>query len=436
MIRLLKCTLEVSPLCLAMAVNMTLEELKQYKKILLLGFGREGKNTLNFLSHFLPEVEIGIADQKLDSGYLEKQKDYDLIIRSPGIIKKLITKSYTTATNIFFANAKGKIIGITGSKGKSTISSLIYMILKEAGLTAELIGNIGRPMLQTLLHDNSPEKIYVVELSSYQLDDIRYSPHISLWINFFPDHMDYHGGIEEYWRAKTGIISQARPEDHFVYNQDFLELAKFAETVKPKVKVTPFVEDLPFSKDIVPLLGQHNLDNVRAALTVGKILKIPVDIMEHAVHNFKPLPHRLEYVGEYKGIIFYDDAISTTPESTIAAIKSFLFIDTLILGGQDRGYNFSKLAEEVFKGKIPNLILFPDSGERIKQEIYLAGSRFVKMPRIFQTASMEEAVKFVYAHSPAGAICLLSCASPSYTLWKNFEEKGDQFQYFVKKNGE
>ncbi|MCX6722890.1 MAG: hypothetical protein NT094_02355, partial [Candidatus Staskawiczbacteria bacterium] len=145
-------------------------------------------------------------------------------------------------------------------------------------------------------------------------------------------------------------------------------------------------------------------------------------IIKEAIQKFKPLPHRLEFVGEFKGIKFYDDAISTTPESTIMAIETLKNVDTIFLGGQDRGYNFGQLEKVIKKYKIKNAVIFPDSGKKIK----------IKGLNILKTKKMQDAVKFAYKNTATGKICLLSCASPSYSLWKNFEEKGDQFKKFVK----
>lgn len=411
------------------------------KKVLLLGFGIEGKATLEFLKHHFPDAEVGIADQKDGPNYLEKQNVYDLAIRTPGLPKRLITIPYTTATNIFFANVNGTTIGVTGSKGKSTTAALIHAIFKAAALNSRLVGNIGKPMLEELLSVNDRISevpgtsdiqklgaVYVCELSSYQLDDVEYSPHISVFLNFFPDHMDYHGSVAEYWEAKKRIVARATPNDYFVYNPAYPQLAQLAR--ETKAMAIPFVKTLPFPDTAIPLLGEHNKDNVRAAVAVAEILKITPEAIERAVRNFKPLPHRLQCLGTFHGVTFYDDAISTTPESTIKAIEALPNISAIFLGGQNRGYDFSALAETLVKYKIPNLVLFPDSGAAIAEALRKAGT----VPaRVLETRDMARAVEFAYAHSPAGTVCLLSTASPSYTLWKNFEEKGDLFQQLVKR---
>lgn len=406
--------------------NMKLDQLKKYKKILLLGYGKEGQATERFLKKYHRDALIGIADKKINTNYLGEQKNYDLIIRSPGIQKHLITRPYTTATNIFLANINNIVIGVTGTKGKSTTVSLIYSILKQAGKKAHLIGNIGKPMLDEMLKKIEKEDIFVCEFSSYQLDDIEYSPHISVVLDLFPEHMNYHGDVKNYYNAKKNIISHSTGNDYFIYNPEFEELKSWAKN--SICKTIPFEQDIPVKNEDIPLIGKHNRENIKAAITAVRLLNVNNDTIVEAIRKFKPLPHRLQLIGKFKEITFYDDAISTTPQSTILAIESLKNIGTIFLGGTDRGYDFDKLVETVIDYKIPNIVLFPDSGEKIF-ELSKKATRI----NFFKTKSMEEAVKFAYKYTPAGKICLLSCASPSYSLWKNFEEKGDLFQFFVKK---
>lgn len=405
---------------------MKINQLKKYKKILILGYGKEGQSTEKFLKKFVPSAEVGIADKKYHSDYLDEQNKYDLIIRSPGVPKQSVTRPYTTATNIFLANINNVVIGVTGSKGKSTTVSLIYSILKRAGKKVHLIGNIGKPMLDELLNEISQDDIFVCELSSYQLDDVRYSPHIATVLDLFPEHMNYHGNVENYYNAKKNIINWSSPEDYFVYNPKFDKLKFWAKN--SICKTVPFEQNIPIKDGDTQLIGNHNQENIKAAITVAHLLNIDDRTIVEVVKKFKPLQHRLQLVGKFKEIIFYDDAISTTPESTILAIESLKNIGTIFLGGEDRGYDFKKLVEVIIDYKIPNIVLFPHSGEKIFELL-----KKVTEINFLKTKNMEEAVKFAYKYTGQGKICLLSCASPSYSLWKNFEEKGNLFQFFVKK---
>lgn len=396
------------------------------KKILIVGYGIEGKATHEYLQKRLPGAVIGIAETTDGPDYAAKQNEYDIAIKSPGVRRQLLAIPYTTATNIFFSEVKGKTVGVTGTKGKSTTSALIAHFLKAHGLPVKLVGNIGIPMLSVLDEGNDEQTIYVIELSSYQLMDIVYAPDVSVIINLYPEHMDYHGDVESYWQAKLRIIEQAQPDDVFIYNDDFPALVKAAK--KAEMRTMSFASSLPFPAESIPLLGKHNVDNALAAVTVARYFGVSDAVMEQAITTFVGLPHRLEHVGTYNGIAFYDDAISTTPESTMYAIDAFENVGTIFLGGQDRGYNFEALVKKLEERQIQNIVLFPDSGEKIRS---LIASSVTYRPTILATQSMEEAVVFAYEHTSHGAVCLLSCASPSYSLWKNFEEKGNEFKKFI-----
>jgi len=395
------------------------------KNILILGYGKEGKITHKYLNIKYPKKEISIADQEQGSGYLEKQKHYDIAVKTPGLSKQNVTIQYTTATNIFFSEVKNKIIGITGSKGKSTTTSLIYEMLKTADIKAHLLGNIGKPMLEALMKPIKKGDIFVLELSSYQLDDIEFSPNVAIITNLFPEHMDYHGGLKKYYEAKKNIIKLQTKNDFFVYNQKVKKLNDWAR--QSVSKTIPLIQTIPLKNSAIPLLGEHNKGNIKVAITVAKLFGVGESSIKKAIKNFKPLSHRLEFIGKFKGIKFYDDAISTTPESTILGIKSINNIKTIFLGGKDRGYNFSKLEQTIRKHNIKNVVLFPNSGKKMfktKKEL-----------NILETTQMKKAVEFAFHYTEKGGVCLLSTASPSYSLWKNFEEQGEEYKKWVRYYG-
>jgi UDP-N-acetylmuramoylalanine--D-glutamate ligase len=394
--------------------------------VLILGYGKEGIVTKQYLKKKFLDLKIEIADQKDGPDYLKKQNDFDLAVKTPGLPKELVAIPYTTATNIFFSQIKNTLIGITGTKGKSTTASLIYEILKSAGKNVRLIGNIGNPMLNVLSEKNNTDEIFVIELSSYQLDDLKYSPDIAVVLNLFPDHMTYHGSAQTYYKAKKNIINFQTKENFFIFNPNDNKLAKWAKETNSKA--IPFAQKIPVKNAEIPLTGDHNRENIKAAIAVAKTFKISDDIIRRAIKSFKPMPHRLEFVGKFHGVKFYDDANAAIPQSAIAAIKSLPKIGTILLGGEDRGYAFSNLEKTIRKYKIKNIVLFPDSGAKIFK------SR--KNLNILETNNMEAAIKFAYQDTEKGSICLLSTASPSYSLWKNFEEKGNQFQFFAKKLGQ
>ncbi len=397
------------------------------KKIVLVGYGVEGQATEMFLKRHLPGSSIAVADKAQDAHYLDNLSEYDIAIKSPGIPGHSLSIPYTTATNLFFGEVQGTVIGVTGTKGKSTTTSLIYHILKQAGLPVHLAGNIGVPMLEVLERHNSPEDIFVVELSSYMLADIDASPNISVVVSLYPDHLDYHGTLQKYYEAKHRIIARASKDDTFIYNPAFPEVEQWAQTAHCQTR--PYIPAIPAAVTTIPLMGEHNRDNVRAAITVAYEFGVDDHTIAAAIAGFQPLRHRLQNVGTWSGITFYDDAISTTPESTIQALHAVPDIGALMLGGLDRGYDFTPLITELKQRSIPVLIFFPDSGAKILGMLKDAGKT---ADHVLETRSMEDAVKFVYQYCPKGSACLLSTASPSYSLWKNFEEKGDQFQHWVR----
>jgi len=392
-----------------------LEELKD-KKIVILGYGREGKDTLLFLKKLFPKKKIGLADQKFGKDYLKKLKNYDIIIKSPGITFKILPRpvleKITTQTEIFFNNCPGQIIGVTGTKGKSTTASLIYKILKTAGLKVHLVGNIGKPVLN-LLFSATPKDIYVYELSSFQLTNLKKSPHIAVLLNIYQEHLDYYRNFKEYVDAKDNIARWQTKVDYLIFNSD----NKFVRQIAKKSVAKK-----------IPIIGDYYDLDKNAARSVGKIFGITQGIIEKAIKNFEPLPHRLELVGTFRGITFYDDAIATIPEATIGALNKLGDkVETIFLGGHDRGINFKNLAKRMSRSKIKNIILFPASGQRIWKELKNKNSF-----NHFFVDNMQKAVKLAYRHTNKGKIVLLSCASPSFGLFKDYEEKGNLFKKYVK----
>jgi UDP-N-acetylmuramoylalanine--D-glutamate ligase len=267
-----------------------------------------------------------------------------------------------------------------------------------------------------------------MELSSYQTGDLEYAPHISVITSFFPEHLDYHGSLKNYWQAKANVVARAKKDDILFYHDHYARLRALARRVP--CRTIPFAATLPFATKDFRLLGKHNVENMKGCYAVARELGIPDAIIERAMRTFKPLPHRLQNIGEYHGITFWDDAISTTPQSAIAALKTIPRVQTVLLGGQDRGFDFAVLGRQLARHKVKNIVLFPDSGKNILKEIKKIA---LYSPRIFSTSSMKAAVEFAYRYTPKGTACLLSCASPSYSLWKNFEEKGEEFQKWIRK---
>ncbi len=444
----------------------------QNKKILILGIGKEGTSMLSFLRDLFPAQKIGVADivpleklpknvQKLikkdeniqlnlGRNYLKKINKYDFIIKSPGIpIEKISpfvknNQKIISQTELFLNECQKKIIGITGTKGKSTTATLVYAILKKGGMKVRLVGNIEIPCISFLKYKDKVD-FFVFEMSSHQLREVKKSPHIAVFLSFFQEHLDYYKSFENYFAAKKNIALYQADNDFFIYNNDNEHLKGLAKKLKSnlvaygskknkqnrcvlKNNSIMFDNEKIISANEIPLLGNHNLLNVMAAVSVGRILKIDPLRIRKAIKEFKPLNHRLEYIGKFKNIDFFNDSIATIPESTISAMRSMKNINTLIAGGLNRGQDFKSLAQEIARQKIKNIILFPDTGKKILAELKNSGQ---KVPNYFFVTNMKEAIKIVFQKTEKG-ICLLSPAAASFNLFKNYKDRGNQFKKYVK----
>src|SRR3989338_3218557 len=431
----------------------------QRKKICILGFGREGESTLRALQKYAPRTDITVADRNEETSarcqvlgvrfqvgpeYLNNLHHFDVVIKSPGIPPSLLPlynlkpKTYhlVSATQIFFdtiADTGATVIGVTGSKGKSTTVSLIFEILKTAGKNVHLIGNIGNPSLDYLKFAKTGT-IFVMEMSSYQLMNLTVSPHIAVITSFFPEHLDYHGSLEAYKEAKRNICRFQQKTDVVFYGEGADAIAMLS----PGKKIPYSEKDAPVKIDETRLIGQHNLHNIAAAWKVAENRGIPRTIAIQAIREFLPLPHRLQSLGIHHGIEWIDDAISTTPESTIAALDAIgSRVTTIILGGLDRGYDFTNLAQRIACSSIKNVILLVPSNVEVFQDSGPSIREALKKTKVNVTPidahSMEEAVEFAKINSQF-SIVLLSPASPSYNMFKNFEEKGDAFRLCITTN--
>jgi UDP-N-acetylmuramoylalanine--D-glutamate ligase len=463
------------------------------QSVLILGLGQEGLSTYRFLRQMFPCQHFGLADRAdhdalspqakgvltrnldtqsvyLGGAYLECLSRYDVIIKSPGIPPTLpvlqqaeaLGKIITSQTALFFANCSGTIIGITGTKGKSTTASLIHAILSAGGLDVRLVGNIGNPPLDIFFETNS-KTVFVYELSSHQLEGLRQSPHIAVFLNMMPDHLDYYESFEDYFQAKQNIARYQSEQDYLIYNAES-ELVSQTATAS-RARLIPFSSDKMLDtgcfiandwvsfrgkedmEDMleqilriadVPLPGHFNLQNILAAVATSSLFEVESKHIVSAIRNFQPLEHRFELVGPYRGISFYNASIATVPEATIAHLDTLgSEVQTLLLGGHERHLDFSELARRLMASQVDNLILFPTNGPRIWETIRSQQTEEPTFsPRVFFVDSMEDAVRLAYAHTEPGRICLHSPASPSFGLFKDYKERGTLFKDYVRQLGE
>jgi UDP-N-acetylmuramoyl-L-alanine---L-glutamate ligase len=444
---------------------MTLEDLEQ-QSILILGFGTEGQATYEFLRKRWPTKPLSIADQRKieefpdevarrlqdDSGlmlnlgprYLDSADGYNctVIVKTPGIpaSTEAILRAckngckLTSHSQIFLSNyPREKVIGVTGTKGKSTTTALIHHVLTCGGIPAELVGNIGQPPLARI-DTVSNDTYFVHEFSSHQLAEIETSPHIAVLLNIVPEHLDYYTSFEDYVAAKENITKFQTPDDFLVFAADYPIPTAIANRSKAALK--PFGandridEVVPLSE--IPLPGKFNIQNVMAAIAVAQLCGVQPPAIREAVRTFQALPHRLESVGTYKGITFYDDSIATVPDATLAALEALgSDVQTLLLGGHERNLDFTQLGEQL-PPNVKTLILFPPTGVRIWKAIEMHSKNSV-LPETFFVRDMEQAVKIAYQRTEQGRICLLSPASPSFGIFRDYRERGDLFKAFVRK---
>ena len=430
------------------------------KKIIILGFGREGKSTYKLIRKYLKEQTIYIADQKEKTdflendknavyisgkGYLKNLEEYDLIIKTPGIsfvgidTSKYIHKIKSQLELLLeFFNVF--TIGVTGTKGKSTTSSLIYTILKEQNIKTMLLGNIGTPAFD-YIDKIDEETVLVLEMSSHQLEYMNLCPNIAILLNIYPEHLDHYASFEEYAQAKCNIFKNQKGADYFIYNLDNEILQKLVNSPKAKAYGVSLKEsgDICIKNNYVyfkekpiyniksprKLLGEYNLNNIMFALGVSQILKLDLDKTIKSIQNFEPLHHRLEFVGKYNDISYYDNSIGTIPMATMEAVKVLKNVDTLIIGGMDRGLDYTEFIEFLNKSNITNVICMPKTGHDIAKKL--------KKEKVYIVETMEEAVKIAKKVTSKGKSCLLSPAAASYGFFKNFEEKGNIYQELVRK---
>ena len=399
------------------------------KRILILGFGREGRSSLAFVKKYLPEAQVAVADKNPLEGvthsgdqYLKAIYDYDIVIKTPGIsLKDVDVKGVeiTSQTDLFLNQFHSQTIGISGTKGKSTTTSLIYHLLKESGHDAILTGNIGIPCFDSM-EQIRPNSIVVYELSAHQLEYVHNSPRVGVLLNVFEEHLDHFGTFERYKQAKFNLLRFMGADDYAVVH-DSLLMETLALGVN-NVTFSRMVFDI--DEEALPILGPHNLLNAKAALCACSAYGIDVrEVIPH-LYTFKPLEHRLEPVGTYGGVTFVNDSISTIPQAAIAACQTLGKVDFLLLGGFDRDIDYTPLVDYMVEHPVPHLLFTGKAGERM---MAMMKSRGV-VSNLVVYHNMEEAFDYLMSYAKPGDVCLLSPAASSYDQYKNFEERGRKFK--------
>ena len=435
------------------------------KRILLLGYGREGQSTWNVLRRLGTYEALDIADLKAPAAvpedgtvwhtgpdYQKCMDDYDVVFKSPGIVLERPAEEYRCSilsqTEVFFQCFRDQIIGITGTKGKSTVTTLLYHLLKQAGMDALLVGNIGIPALDHM-EEVKPDTRIVFELSCHQLEYMTVSPHIGILVNIHEEHLDHYGTMEKYVEAKHHIFKNQRPDDILICNVQCLPgegtcpsgliragmdgSGKELDVVQEQDGTWVHFRGKSFCipTDEIKLLGQHNYFDIGVAYGVCSILGMDDQVFARGLKTYEPLPHRLQYIGEREGVKYYDDSISTICDTTIQALKTLKDTDTVLIGGMDRGIDYRELIEYLSDCPVPHIILMEATGKRIYQEIHKYYPEFKNRARLILAEHLEDGVKRARQITRPGTSCVLSPAAASYGIFRNFEERGETFSRLV-----
>lgn len=420
------------------------EALLANRRILIAGYGREGKSTHTLLQRYAPMAQVTVAenDEAIRNCLLsarQKGQQFDLVFKSPGIPTMKFDglcdlNTLTSQTDLFLQLYADHTIGITGTKGKSTTATLIYHIAHVAMPKVLLAGNMGIPLFDIV--DQLDERTLVVaELSCHQLENIHRAPHIGVILNLYQEHLDHYPDYTAYQMAKMQMALRQQEGDHCFYcadNQDLVQRIKCVRNCIPST-LHPYTLTEAREEGVAQLpsvlQGDHNVSNIYVARLVTRQLGINDEQFADALATFQGLPHRLQKVGTFRGITFYNDSISTIPQATIAAVEALAHVDTLILGGYDRGIDYQPLYAYLSDGRgsrIRNITFVGEAGRRMTTEWPQCMRR-----NTFVSNDYKAIVDWCYRHTAQGAICLLSPAAASYDQFKNFEERGDTYKQLV-----
>ena len=460
-------------------MNKKLEEFEKYlerKKVAIIGLGVSNMPLLKYMyermakvtifdnrkmddipKEYLSEVMKYEFDYEFGEDALSKLHGYDLIFRSPSCmptIKEMVEAEQkgaivTSEIEMLMEMCPGTVIGVTGSDGKTTTTSLIYEILKQKGYTCYLGGNIGTPLF-TRLNEMKEEDYVVLELSSFQLMNMKISPKISVITNITPNHLNVHSSYEEYIEAKKNIFKYQSKDDIVVLNYDNDITRECAKEAEGRVvffsSKTKLDDGVILDEDIIKecndkirrhilstkdthLRGRHNAENICAAIAATKTL-VDIDTQIKAIKNFKGVEHRIEFVREIDGVKWYNDSIGSSPTRTIAGLNSFDENIVLIAGGYDKHLDYTPIAKPILD-KVKTLILMGQTAEKIFIAVKEESERQGKQIDTYMCENLEETIKLAKKHAKFGDVVLFSPASASFDMFKNFEERGRKFKEIV-----
>jgi UDP-N-acetylmuramoylalanine--D-glutamate ligase len=445
------------------------------KRVTVVGLAREGVSLVRFLAKVgarvtandradaaaLAPVLASLAGLPVNFVLGEHPLDLflgsDFVFVSPGVPLQIapLARAHergvpiTSETQLFFELCPGRLIGITGSSGKTTTTTLVGEMVRAAGLTVHVGGNIGVPLLERLDQIGAGDWV-VLEMSSFQLERLPYSPSIAAILNVTPNHLDRHGDMESYIAAKANILRFQKPGDRAILSADDGVTAGLP-TVEPPIWFSMqrpvdgsyldgdrillrrggSVETVCRVSD-VRLRGRHNLSNVLAASAVASAVGLPSEAMRAAIADFRGVPHRLELVAEIDGVAYYNDSIATAPERSMASLRSFEEPIVLIAGGRDKHLPMEEWGA-LIRRRVKALVLLGEAGDLIESAVLNAPGP--TPPPILRAESMDEAVQLARQAASAGDVVLLAPGGTSFDMFRDFEERGERFRECVRSLG-
>lgn len=445
-----------------------LEGLIQNKSVAILGFGREGQSTYRTLRKFFPTLPIMVLDKSetfdpevqiilskdphvrtfLGGEYLSDVVHYDVIFKTPGIpllllpIQDAVNRGayVTSQTDVFFHVFGNQTVAVTGTKGKSTTSKVISDVLRHAHKKSIYIGNIGKPAFDSL-DDIDQDTIVVYETSSHQCEGLRVGPHIAVFLNLFTDHLDYYGSFDAYATAKRQLFLLQKETNMCIHNCSDERVNEYiADTPPRKIgfslekrtdssvwiqndQVRAFDTDIINTHEI-PLLGKHNILNIMPAIIIAHELGVPFTEISEGLKTITPVEKRLETVAVVDDVTYVDDALATIPEATIAALEALgSSVETLIVGGFDRGQDFTDLARAIASSSVRTLIHFPTTGSKIASLV----SQHSQTIAMHEVQTMGEAINIAKQNTHPGKTVLLSTGSASFGIFTDYRDRSNQY---------
>jgi len=445
------------------------------QNVTIVGLGREGTALAKFLARQGANVTItdvkgeealrdkadqlaGLPIHYLLGGHPEESLDADVIFVSPGVPWKIPILveaqrrgvALSSETKLFFSLCQAPIIGITGSSGKTTTTSLVGEIMRAGGYRTFVGGNIGAPLIG-IVDEVEPQDKVVMELSSFQLEVLDQSPHIAAILNLSPNHLDRHESMDDYVSAKANIIRFQKSDDYAILNADQRLTHELAKDCRGRLVLFSLQQDVETGAFLdqgqvtvrwddeewkvchvseVQLLGSHNLENVLASCATAAAAGARAEAMRAAVTSFCGVEHRLELVAEIEGIRYYDDSIATSPQRAMAALNSFSEPIILLAGGRGKHLPLEELAQLIVK-KAKALILFGEAASLLEQAVMEIPGDQRELPT-YRSADLSEAVSKAAQIAQVGDVVLLSPACTSFDMYRDFAERGEHFKSLVR----